>query len=42
MSWKAVRTLVNIWTVKRGKTAAMADLNIVFAAIADALYILGK
>jgi len=31
---------VNIWTVKRGKAAATAERMMVFAANADALYIL--
>jgi hypothetical protein len=31
------RTLVNIWTVKRGNAAAMADRTIVFTGSAEAL-----
>ena len=35
-----VLTLVNNWTVKRGNAAAVADRTTVFAANAEALYIL--
>lgn len=41
-AWNNDLTFVNIWTVKRGNAAATADRITVFAAKADALYILIK
>jgi hypothetical protein len=36
----AILTLVNIWTVNKGKAAANADRTMVLAANAEELYIL--